>query len=211
MSTIKERPHAGAFLLSEANGTRSRELIIVSSGSGILNAGTVLAKITGANTASATANAGNTGNGTVTGAAVTSEAVTGVYALSITKAVANAGDFEVRTPAGDLLGKGKVGTAFAVGGLSFTLGDGSTDFAKGDGFSFTVKASQGEWTAYDDDGTDDGRRAAGAILFSAVDATDTDVQAVGIVRDAEVVERALIGLDGPGRADLAALGIIIRP
>jgi len=44
-----------------------------------------------------------------------------------------------------------------------------------------------------------------------VDATDVDVMAVGIVRDAEVTERLLTGLDANGRADLSALGIVIRP
>lgn len=211
MNIRKERPHAGAFLLSEANGTRSREMIIITAGSGILDAGTVIGRITSGNTISSAANAGNTGNGVVSGAAVTSEALTGVYTLSITRAVANGGEFEVRTPGGDVLGKGKVGTAFSVGGLSFTLGDGATDFAKGDGFTFTVKAGQGEWGPYSDTGTDDGRRTAGGILFAPVDATDTDVKAVAIVRDAEVVERALIGLDAPARTDFAGLGIVIRP
>ncbi|EQM66109.1 head decoration protein [Pseudomonas tohonis] len=211
MTVIKERPHAGEFLLSEANGTRSRDRVVITAGSGILDAGTLLARITGSNTISAAATAGNLGNGTVSGAAVTSEAITGVYVLTITKAVANAGDFEVRTPDGDVLAKGKVGTAFATGGLSFTLGDGSTDFAKGDSFSLTVKAGQGEWTRYEDAGTDDGRRTAGGILFAPVDASLNDIQAVAVVRDAEVVERLLVGLDAPGRADLLALGIVIRP
>ena len=72
-------------------------------------------------------------------------------------------------------------------------------------------ANLGEYVPYDDDGTDDGRRAASGILFASVDATLNDVRAVAVVRDAEVIERLLTGLDTNGRADLLAKGIIIRP
>ena len=37
------------------------------------------------------------------------------------------------------------------------------------------------------------------------------LRAVAVVRDAEVIERLLTGLDTNGRADLLAKGIIIRP
>lgn len=212
MSIKTEGVHAGEFLLSEANGERSRENIIITDGAGILAAGTVLAKITAANALTATAKAGNTGNGLVGSTSVSSSAViAGTYVLEITEAAANAGAFEVTDPNGNLLGTGTVGVAFSAGGIGFTLSDGSTDFAVGDGFTLDVKAGLGEYTPYDDDGTDDGRRAASAILYAAVDATDTDVVATAIVRDAEVTERLLTGLDANGKADLHALGIIVRP
>ncbi|MEW3606451.1 head decoration protein [Pseudomonas aeruginosa] len=58
--TIKtEGVHAGEFLLSEANGSRSRENIVITAGSGRLVAGTLIAPITAANALSATAAAGN--------------------------------------------------------------------------------------------------------------------------------------------------------
>ncbi|WP_228770478.1 head decoration protein [Pseudomonas aeruginosa] len=45
--TIKtEGVHAGEFLLSEANGSRSRENIVITAGSGRLVAGTLIAPIT---------------------------------------------------------------------------------------------------------------------------------------------------------------------
>src|SRR5690606_9066536 len=105
---------------------------------------------------------------------------------------------------------GKVGQAFSAGGLSFTLADGSTDFAKDDAFTIAVNAGLGEWVPYDDDGANDGRRAASGILYGTVDATEEDALGVAIVRDAEVEEALLIGLDDAGRADLQALGIIFR-
>ncbi|MDT4804763.1 Bacteriophage lambda head decoration protein D [compost metagenome] len=209
--TIKtEGVHAGEFLLSEANGSRSRENIVICAGSGLLRAGTLLAMITAVNALTPAAQAGNTGNGTVGSVTVTSAAITGTYVLEITVAAANGGKFEVTDPLGRLVGEGQVGQAFTGGGLTFTLADGSTDFAVGDGFNLAVQANLGEWTAYDDDGTDDGRRAATGILYAGVDATAVDVKAVAVVRDAEVIEELLAGLDTPGRADLKALGLILR-
>lgn len=211
MSIKTEGVHAGEFLLSEANGERSRENIIITAGSGILRAGTLLAKLTAANALTPTAHGGNTGNGTVGSASVTSAATTGTYELEITEAAANGGAFEVTDPNGRVVGTGAVGVAFTGGGITFTLADGSTDFAVGDGFNLAVKAGLGEYTPYDDDGTDDGRRVASAVLYASVDATDTDIEAAAIVRDAEVIERLLTGLDTNGKADLAAQGIVVRP
>jgi hypothetical protein len=46
MQTFTEHPRQLAFLLSEAPGTLSRDVVTVLSGAGILEAGTVLAKVT---------------------------------------------------------------------------------------------------------------------------------------------------------------------
>lgn len=210
--TIKiEGVHAGEFLLSEANGTRSREEVIISAGSGKVAAGTLIAKITSANAAVPTVKAGNAGNGTLGSFVVGSPAITGSYLLTITAAAANGGTFSVVDPTGREIGVGTVGVAFAAAGLGFTLADGSVDFAVNDGFTIAVNANLGEWAPYDDDGANDGRRAASGILFAPVDATINDVRGVGVVRDAEVIERLLTGLDAAGKADLVALGIVIRP
>lgn len=211
MSIKTEGVHAGEFLLSEANGARSRENIVIVTGAGKLAAGTLLAMITAANAMVPTAAGGNTGNGTIGSIAIASDAVSGTYLLTITEAAANGGTFEVTSSSGAVIGTGEVGVAFEAAGIGFTLADGSTDFAEGDAFTLAVTANLGEYVAYDDDGTDDGRRTASAILYGPVDATDVDVMAVGIVRDAEVAERLLTGLDANGRADLSALGIVIRP
>lgn len=211
MSIKTEGVHAGEFLLSEANGARSRENIVIVTGAGKLAAGTLLAMITAANAMVPTAAGGNTGNGTIGSIAISSEAVSGAYLLTITEAAANGGTFEVTSSSGAVIGTGEVGVAFEAAGIGFTLADGSTDFAEGDAFTLAVTANLDEYVPYDDDGTDDGRRTASAILYGPVDATDVDVMAVGIVRDAEVTERLLTGLDANGRADLSALGIVIRP
>jgi hypothetical protein len=46
MTVLIEGLHPGAFLMSEANGQRSRENIILGSGAGIIAPGTVLGKVT---------------------------------------------------------------------------------------------------------------------------------------------------------------------
>ena len=210
--TIKiEGVHAGEFLLSEANGTRSREEVVISAGNGKVAAGTLIAKITAANAAVPTAKAGNVGNGVLGAITVGSPAITGTYVLAMTAASANGGAFSLVDPTGREVGAGTVGVAFTGGGLTFTLADGAVDFAVNDGFTIAVNANLGEWAPYDDDGANDGRRAASGILFAPIDATLNDVRAVAVVRDAEVIEGLLTGLDVAGETDLAALGIVIRP
>ena len=46
MTVLVETRHPGEFILSEANGQRSRETIIIASGAGIIAAGSVLGKVT---------------------------------------------------------------------------------------------------------------------------------------------------------------------
>jgi hypothetical protein len=210
MTVLTQRPKAGAHIISEANGTLSRERIVVNATAGILAAGTVLAALTAANAATATAAGGNTGNGTVSAITIANDAITGNYTIEITAAAANAGDFVVTDPFGTEVGTGTVGVAFTGGGVAFTLGDGSTDFEVGDAFTLAVNAGVGEYVAYDNDGTDDGRRAASAILYAEVDATTEDAPGVAHVRMCEVNGAELTGLDDDAVADLRQLGIIVR-
>lgn len=46
MTVLNEGRHPGEFLLTEANGQRSRENITVASGAGVIAPGTVLGKVT---------------------------------------------------------------------------------------------------------------------------------------------------------------------
>lgn len=70
--------------------------------------------------------------------------------------------------------------------------------------------ASGKYVAYDEAGADDGRRVAVGVLLYACDASDGDTDAVAIVRQAEVAEARLTGLDANGKADLAALNIFCR-
>lgn len=208
-----EGKHTGEFLLSEANGTRSRDSIVIAAGSGKLEAGTVLATITSANAATATASVGNDSLATFGTITVTNAADTGTYTLTVTAAKngATPAAFTVTAPNG-VTATGSAGVAFTGLGLSFTLTDGAAGdaVAANDAWTIAVQAGIGQFVPYDDDGTNDGRRTATGILYAGVDATSADTDAVGVVRDCEVFGDKLGGLDNAARADLAALGIIIR-
>lgn len=106
--------------------------------------GTVLGKFIASPTGTATAGGSNTGNGTMGTVTVTSNAnlQLGTYTLRIIKAAANAGDFIVTDPAGDVVGYGTVAVAFSQGGLAFTLADGATDFVVGDTFTIVVAGTE---------------------------------------------------------------------
>lgn len=76
--------------------------------------------------------------------------------------------------------------------------------------------ASGKYKAYDDDNVD-GSEAAAGILYAAVDASGGDAPGVIICRQAEVADSLLVwastndsGDKTAGKADLAALGIIIR-
>lgn len=214
MPELTESSHPGEFLVSEANGTRSRELVTIDTG--VLAAGTVLAKITkGAATGAAVA--GNTGNGTITAApAMTASAKAGVYRATCIEPGTNVGEFLITDPDGINLGVAVVAVEFSGGGLTFTIADGSTDFAAGDEFTITVAAGSGKYVQFNQDGTN-GSEVACAVLYDAVDATDGDVEEVAIVRDAEVNGEELTwpadieaGEKTAAIAQLAAAGIIVR-
>jgi hypothetical protein len=212
---VTEGRHAGGFIVSEANGYRSRGAAIISNGTSddvYLNAGTVLARLEGAGTAAAVA--GNTGNGTVGTITETGDAVPGVYRLTITEVEAsNSAEFQVADPAGDIIGIGQTGVVFRGGGLSFTLSDGATDFVAGDAFDITVTDS-GEYEVY----TTSTSGAAG-ILFNEVRVPASGSAKITVVqRDAEVNDAELIwdttinsaALKAKAKNALAALGIIAR-
>jgi len=70
--------------------------------------------------------------------------------------------------------------------------------------------ASGKYDAYDDLDTTTGLGTAAGVLYAAVDATAADMPAVVIVRDAEVAEVQLTGIDAAGITDLAAAGVIVR-
>jgi hypothetical protein len=68
----------------------------------------------------------------------------------------------------------------------------------------------GKFVKYDEAGADDGRRVAAGVLWNELDPVAGDIDATVIVRDAEVNEAKLTGIDANGKADLLALGIVCR-
>lgn len=276
---LTETLHAGEFIVSEANGTRSRETVSIDTAAVALPAGQVLGKITkAASAASVTASisgttmtvtavgsgalsvgqtlsgagvtagtkitangtgtggvgtytvsasqtvssttisaagavaaayAGNTGNGTIGAITLGAGAKAGIYNLTIVEPGVNVGNFIVEDPDGLFVGQGDVAVAFSGGGLSFTLADGATDFVSGDGFTITVGAGPGRYVAYSNAATD-GSEVAAAILYAPLADSAAVQTAVAIMRDAEVDESLLTGLDATGKTDLQALGIVFR-
>jgi hypothetical protein len=216
MTTLTESLHAGGFMVSEADGTLSREQVTLKSGQNLL-AGTVLGKLlTG--TAAATAYAGNAGSEGAMGAiTVTSPAKAGTYRLTILDPVTNAGAFVVEGPDGIEIGTGKVATAFSAGGLAFTLADGGTDYIAGEGFTILVTATAIKYVVFDPTATDGSQNAA-AILYQDTDATSADHPAAIIARNAEVNSAELVwganvttaGQKTAALAQLAAFNIIAR-
>lgn len=214
MAMVSEGNYTAEFLLSEANGSRSRESITVLSGEN-LAAGAVLGAVN-TGTATATAFASNTGDGAMGAITVSGAAKAGVYRLTVVSAESNAGAFQVEDPDGVMIGTGNVAAAFNAGGLAFTLADGSTDFAAGDGFNITVDVSATKYKAYNPSNTD-GSQVPVAVLYSGVDASSADAEGVAIVRDAEVAAVKLAwftsateGQIAAGIAGLAARGIFAR-
>jgi len=178
-----------------------------------LEAGTILGQAT--NGTAVGAAGANTGNGTIGAVTTGAQALPGVYVAKITKAAANAGDFSVTDPQGDVVGVGTVGVAYNNGGLGFTIADGATDFIVGDSFNITVTGT-GKWRALNLAGTDGSQRAA-AILYDNEDATGGDRIVTLVTRQQEVGLSDLIfpvGITDPQKANvlaqLAALQIIAR-
>lgn len=188
MTELTEGQHQAEFIVTEANGSLSRETVTVLSGQ-TLQPGHVLGRVTVGTTTGAAA-AGNTGNGTIGTVSAGASAKAGAYQIVCIEAATNGGTFEVEDPDGVIIGRAVVGTAFA-GSVVFTIADGATDFAAGDRFTVTVAAGSGKYKEYNPAGTD-GSQTAVALSFGAVDASAADASGVVVVRHAEVNAAELV-------------------
>jgi hypothetical protein len=214
MTEKVETLHAAGFLISEANGNRSRDNGILVTGQN-LGAGTVLGKTVTAGTITGAAAAGNVGNGTIGSLTVGAGAKEGVYKITIVEPAANAGEFAVEDPQGRTVGNGTVAVAF-TGEINFTLADGATDFSSGDQFNVTVSQTTAKYKILAPAGTDGSERAA-AILLADVNATAADQLCAVVSRHAEVNGNELVYPGGITAAEkdlaiaqLEALGIMVR-
>lgn len=213
MTELTEGQHKAEFLVTEANGSLSRETVTVLSGQN-LKPGHVLGKVT-VGAATGTAAGGNTGNGTIGTVSAGDTAKAGVYQIICIEPATDGGTFEVEDPDGVIIGRAVVGSAFA-GAVNFTIGDGGTDFAAGDRFTVTVAAGSGKYKEYNPANTD-GSQTAVAISLDFVDATGGDKEGVVVARHAEVNAAELIWFSAAdanqkaaGQAQLATHTIIAR-
>ncbi|MBU8540821.1 head decoration protein [Falsiroseomonas tokyonensis] len=215
-SVISEPVRAGEFLVSEANGYRSREAIIIANTTGAevtFGAGLVLAQRAVGAATSAAKSGGNTGNATMSAVTVGPGAKVGVYTVRMTAATA----FTVRDPDGFMIGTGATGVAFADD-IVFTMTAGGTPMVAGDGFDVTMAAGDLAYVPF----TNATNLPAAAVLYGPVTVPATSTgRGTGIVRDAEVNAHALqydSSLSGGGLTaaktaaalSLKAAGLIIR-
>lgn len=206
---LNEGKHTGEFILSEANGSRSRENVTVLLGEN-LKAGHVLGRRLVAPTFGAAAamgtNVGNGAFGAVTMGA-NAGARRGTYRVVVTEPVAAGGIFQVFGPDGVVYADGAVGVAFD-NEIAFTLADGAVDFSAGDAFTVEVSAGTYKYKEYDVAAADGGQRASG-VLYDNVDATAADKAGVVIRRDAEIRADDLTWFAGATAAQKAiALGVL---
>jgi hypothetical protein len=177
VTPLVERRHAGGYIIFDLeDGMTTRDAIVLLTGFGLVEAGTVLGQVGHALTGTIAAEAGSAnsaGNATWSAFTVGDPAVAGAYTLMFLDAT----HFRVEDPAGHEIGHGVLGAAFAAGGLSFTGTAGGTAQAAADSFTITVAAGSGKFVPFDPTGAD-GREFASAILFAGKDTTNADQKAV---------------------------------
>jgi hypothetical protein len=184
VTPITELRHSAGFLVGEVNdGMFSREQITLLTGNGVQTAGLVLGKVS-VGAAAFAALGTNTGNPTCGAITVVQPAIAGEYDVVMEDAT----HFIVLAPAvsvggasaGDEVGHGVLGTAFAAGGIGFTLTAGGTPCVAGDSFKVTVAAGSGKYKPFDPT-ANDGSEVASAILLSGYkDTTSADQRAAAL-------------------------------
>ena len=204
-----QNPRAGDFLLSEANGSLSRENAILASGNNLL-AGAIVACLLAATAAKAS----GAGDGAISAVTLGSAAEAGTYILTCTATASNAGTFTVQTTSGEYLPNLTAGAAYASSHINLTVADGAADWGAGAVIHVTVAADG--YTELDPTANDGSQIAAG-VLWENTNATDADAACVVIRRLAEVKADGLTwpagiteGQKSTAIAQLAELGIVLR-
>lgn len=221
MVTLVQNIHTTAsYLVSEANGFRSRGVGIIGSGAGKLKAGTILGRRTkGALSAAAIAGAPAPVGATITASPVVTAGVTKIGVHIFRCEVAGpTGTWQHEDPDGVYVGTATTGTAYTGQGMTLTITDSGTDPAIGEVFKVTVSQAVADQKRYPINfSATDGTEHAESILFEECDATSIDVRRTLTERDSEVTSGELLWPAGAtdnqkaaALAELAALGIIAR-
>lgn len=218
MSTLTEKRHDAAFILSLAPFHRSLENGTLNSGQNLVG-GTVLGQLLTPGAATFVGTVGTRGAVTVA-ATIGPQTQVGTYKLICTAASANAGTFQLRAPDGSLVAFDTAtvitvaGGAFTSDHLGITIADGATDFSVGD--TYTIAVTAGDYEILDP-AEDDGAQIAAGILYGAVNATSADAACAVVARDAEVNANYLTwpdsitaGQKATATAQLNARGIFLR-
>ena len=138
MATYTEAYRPYEFLLSEAEGTLSRESITLASGAGSLVSGSVLGEKTVVQAAAPIPTIVGTGSGVMSALKFGPDVQVGSYVVTLTATSATAA-FTVTAPDGTALPNGAVGTAYKSSHLSFSIANGGT-MTSGDAYTVVVTA-----------------------------------------------------------------------
>lgn len=188
---------SGCYLGESAALNIINEEIVISSGQGVLDPGTIIARTnTDAPTVTpgtpVSGSGGTVGNGAAGSWTADAGAAEGTWNIVITNENTNLGNYKVVKPDGTVDGYGTVGSAYN-GGINGTLADGSNDWKEDDQIPMVVAydASPGrEYVVYDP--TTHGPSVAPAILFHGVDATSADVKSVATVRGPATINGVML-------------------
>jgi hypothetical protein len=222
--SLTEGRHAAAFVLSEAQGNRSRGNLRIAASMAVL-VGMVLGAV-GANAGAVTVADPvftGTGNGALTKAnpAYGAGVQAGNYEVIFYEgAGSDDGYFLVKRPDGTIDGRAIVGVAYD-GQVKFSIADGGTDFAAAAKFvlavSIAAAADEGQFKALDLSAADGAAAASAIALYPATTGVGETADIAGIVRDSEVNGKELTWPDGitddqktAAIAQLAERGIIVR-
>jgi len=138
---VNERWHARGFMVSQADGKRSIDRVVITGGARVFP-GTVMGRQTTAPNAVASALFGNSGNGIFsTLTLVTIPTQIGNYSVTLTSATT----FDVTWPS-TATASGTVGTPFSALGIGFTITAGATAFVAGDAFTIVGADAVGKPT-----------------------------------------------------------------
>jgi len=206
---LNENPRTGDFLISEANGTFSRENGILVAGQNLL-AGAVVASLLSASGSKISGN----GDGAIGAVTLGSAAEAGTYVLTCTATASNAGTFSVQTPSGEYLPNLTVAAAYTSSHINLTVADGGTDWGAGAVIHVVVTPDGYTELAPTED---DGSQIAAGVLWNNTNATEADAACVVVRRAAEVKADGLVwpaaiteGQKTTAIAQLNELGIVLR-
>lgn len=217
MTIFTEGRHAAEFVIFEGAMSYSRDALRIAESQDV-QPGRVLGRraIVAEVDATPSAAAGNTGDATIAmGApAVTSKVKAGRYkGIAVTATTVRWED-----PDGKEIGVSTHGSAFAKGGIKFTITAGGSANVAGDEFYVDVAAdvTDFEYGAHDPASTDGFEVACAIALYPAATGSGENATIAGIVRHARVNGKLLTWKEGAtaaeiadGRQALEAAGIIV--
>jgi hypothetical protein len=215
MTVLTEGKYTAEYLVSEGNGTISRDVGTLAAAQN-LAAGTVIGKaadgtlkaLTRRALAGTASKVSGDGNGTLGSVTLGADALVGDYILTCTEEDADAGTFSVVAPDGTVLAPLTVAVAYVSTHINLTIADGSTDWGAGAVCKVAVAEASGGLA---------NEQVAVGILFDNVDTTAGAKKAVYTSRMAEVNGYALTWprlMTATNKAEaltaLAALDIVVR-